>query len=135
MVQNYLRTYQVNEIEVMWPELVPLIKEVLKKHEKDYTLESIKEMLLNQEVQLWTSYNEQIEAFVLTHIAIYPKHKICDIFMCGGSNLGNWLGFMKNIEAWAKSIDCKSVRIQGRIGWKKKFPDFKQTRIIMEKEL
>ena len=86
-----LRTYQKDEIKTIWPELAPLIKKVLKKHEKEYTLESIKEMLLNQEVQLWTSYNGQLEAFVLTHIAIYPKHKICDIFTCGGSNLGNWL--------------------------------------------
>ena len=130
-----LRTYQKDEIKTIWPELAPLIKKVLKKHEKEYTLESIKEMLLNQEVQLWTSYNGQLEAFVLTHIAIYPKHKICDIFMCGGSNLGNWLEFMNNIEAWAKSIDCKSIRFQGRVGWKRIFPDFKQTKIIMEKEL
>jgi hypothetical protein len=135
MVQNYLVTYQSNEIESIWGQLEPLIKKVLKKHEKDFTIESIKEMLLKKEAQLWTSYNGQIEAFVLTHIVIYPNHKICNILMCGGSNLNNWLEFMSNIGQWAKSIGCKSLRLRGRKGWIKKLPDFKFTKIIMEKDL
>lgn len=137
MVQNYLVTYQSEEIEKIWHELEPLIKKVLIKHEEEYTIDSIKEMLFKKQVQLWTSYNGQIEAFVLTHIAIYPNHKICEIFMCGGSNLDNWLGFMSNIEAWAISIGCKYIGLQGRKGWKRKLSHigFKQTKIIMQKEL
>lgn len=137
MVQSYLVTHQSEDIDKIWLELEPLIKKVLIKQETEYTIDSIKDMLLNKHVQLWTSYNGQIEAFVLTHIAIYPNQKICEIFMCGGSNLGNWLGFMSNIEDWAISLGCKLVRLQGRKGWMRKLSHigFKQTKIIMQKEL
>lgn len=132
-----LVTYQSNEIDNIWPQLEPLVIKVLRKHEKDYTLESIKDLLHKKEVQLWTSYNGQLEAFVLTHIVIYPNHKICEIFMCGGSNLDNWLDYMSNIEEWAKSIGCKYISLQGRFGWERKLSPigFKKTKIIMQKEL
>lgn len=135
MVQNYLRTYQSHEIESIWHELEPLIRKVLKKHEEDYTIESIRDSLVKKEVQLWTSYNGQLEAFILTHIVIYPNHKICEIFMCGGANLHNWLRFMSNIEDWAREMGCKYVRFQGRVGWERKLPNFKKTKIVMQRAL
>lgn len=135
MVQNYMRTYQSSEIESIWFELEPFVKKVLKKHEEDYTIESIKDSLLKKEMQLWTSYNGQLEAFILTQIVIYPKHKICEIFMCGGANLHRWLRFLPNLEDWAVSLGCKEIRFQGRAGWEKKLLGFKKTKIIMKREL
>lgn len=135
MVQNYLRTYQSDQVNGIWHELEPLIKKVLKKHEKDYSIESIKESLLKKELQLWTSYSEQIDAFILTHIAIYPNHKILEIFMCGGSGLDKWLHLLPYIEQWARDIECKYIRFQGRKGWERKLSQYKKTKIIMERAL
>lgn len=127
-----LITYQSHEINLIWPEIEPMIIKVLKKCEEDYTIESIKDSLLEKKIQLWTSYNRGIEAFILTHIAIYPNHKICEIFMCGGANLHNWLRFLPNLKEWALNLDCKYIRFQGRTGWERKLPNFKKTKIIMQ---
>lgn len=128
-------TYQSNEINNIWHKVEPFIRNVLQKFEKDYTINSIKESLLKADTQLWTSQNEkQIQGICLTTIAIYPTHKICQIFMVSGSNFKDWKHEIEVIKCWAKSIGCKYIRMEGRKGWLRKL-DWRHTKVIMEQEL
>lgn len=138
MAENYLVTYQRYEIEDIWPEVEPVIKKSLKKAETYCNMEDIKDFLLQGKFQLWTSRTErQLQAFCLTHIAIYPNHKICEIYLCGGFGLRDWLKYLSNVETWAMSIGCEAIEFQGRFGWLRKLTqmDYEPFKIVMRKNL
>lgn len=132
-MESRLITYQSEEIEGIWPLIEPLIRKVFNKIEDRYTTASLKAMLLKKELQLWTSFDGKL-TFCLTHVAIYPRYKILEIFMLGGSGF-NWLQFQPVLEKWGKEIGCKSIRIYGRKGWGRKLPDFKIKQFVYEKIL
>ncbi len=133
-----LVTVQKEGIDQKWDEVEPLIKKVLIKQQNGYTIDNIKEMLLKEELQLWTSYDEtQIQGICITHIAIYPQHKICEVFMCAGQEIDSWLDFIEQIQTWAKSLNCDFMEIQGRRGWERKMQKYGYSfeNVILRKEL
>jgi len=133
-----LYTVQKGNIEGKWDEVEPLIKKVLNKQQNGYTVDNIKEMLLKEELQLWTSYDgTQIKSICITHICIYPQHKICEVFMCAGQEIDSWLDFIEDIQAWAKSLGCDFMEIQGRRGWERKMQKYGYhlESVILRKEL
>ena len=127
-------TYQKNEIEDIWHKVKPLLNKVLQKMDFYYTINDVKEMLLKEEAQLWTSYEEtQLDSVCITRILIHPKYKYLEIITMAGSKQS--FECLKSIEKWAKDIGCKKIKLEGRIGWKKLLPDYSQRLIQLEKEL
>jgi len=39
------------------------------------------------------------------------------------------------IEKWARAVKCVSIGINGRKGWLRVLPGFKQTAVVIEKDL
>jgi hypothetical protein len=42
---------------------------------------------------------------------------------------------LEEIERWAMSINCVAMEIRGRKGWVRALPEFKQTGVLLEKDL
>lgn len=129
-----LSSYQSHEIEENWHKIEPFIKRVLKKIDLYYTAKDIKKALIKASMQLWTSYTgTQLTSICITQIVIHPKHKYLEIVAMAGSK--DSFGHLKQIEAWAKSMGCSKIKLEGRKGWKAMLKGYKEKSIQLEKEL
>jgi hypothetical protein len=46
-----------------------------------------------------------------------------------------WLPLIAGLEAYARAEGCAAMRIYGRRGWLKLLPDYRTSRVLLEKEL
>ena len=73
-------------------------------------------------VDLWHTQN----ATVITEVIKFPKRKVLNIWLAGGE-MDGCKNLHKEITKFAKKINCKTITITGRPGWKKIFPEYKKT--------
>src|SRR5262245_16126988 len=84
---------------------------------------------------LWIAIESVIEAVAVTYIMETEWRRYCEIAACAGRKRENWLHLIKGIEQYARSTGCEATRIVGRQGWKRVLPDYRQTKIVLEKRL
>ena len=53
----------------------------------------------------------------------------------GKAQRARWLPLRSALETFARAEGCRAIRILGRRGWARALPDYKLTRILLEKEL
>ena len=63
-----------------------------------------------------------------------PLGLTCDVMVYGGP-CDDWNTAFAPIEAYAKAEGCAAIRIEGREGWKRVFPDYELTSITLMKRL
>ena len=74
---------------------------------------------------------------IVTTINPYPRGTVLHLFLAGG-NLEELEELYKETEQFAKYMNCKSITLIGRFGWKKSFLteyEMKPTCLQMSKEL
>jgi hypothetical protein len=83
--------------------------------------------------QLWGIQGPDVLGIAITRIA----GKTCEVVAATGkqTQTGQIEALYAHIERWAKDIGCERMRIIGRKGWLRKFPEFTQTGIVIEKDL
>lgn len=85
---------------------------------------------------LWVLWNEpEIEASGVTKIVKTQNSKVCMAEACSGKNFIRNKLVMQKIEDYAKAQGCDAVRICGREGWQKVFPDYSRIAVILERKL
>jgi len=129
-----LSTVQSKDIDSIWNKIEPLIKRVYQKVDLWYTLDKIKESLLSQEMQLWTSQSgTQIKSICITQLVVHPKYKYLDIILMAGEI--DSVQHLAQIEDWARTMGCKKVKLTGRKGWLKFLNDYEIGQLTLQKEL
>jgi hypothetical protein len=84
----------------------------------------------------WIAWNgEKIKAAAVTELGIANGEKFCTIVACGGRDRGLWLHLLAGLEAYGEAEGCAAIRIYGRRGWLKLLPDYRTTRVLLEKKL
>ena len=102
----------------------------------DWTPEAIKDHLDKGECLLWILWDGQLHAACVTQLVIVPKKgKICTIVACGGDQVIPWDVAFKPIEKYAAQHGCASMRIEGRPGWQRVFPDYELEWVCLHKDL
>lgn len=71
---------------------------------------------------------------IVTEVVDYPKKSVCRIWLAGGE-LEELVEAEKQIAIWAKSIGCHGLEIIGRKGWSRTLADYKETSVVLVKEL
>jgi len=90
----------------------------------------------NGSALLWLAWNgEKIKAAAVTELGIANGEKFCTIVACGGHERAQWLPLIAGLEAYGRTQGCAAMRIYGRRGWRKLLPDYRTTRVLLEKEL
>ena len=86
--------------------------------------------VLRGDAQLWTD----AEAAVVTEIVIYPRRKVLRAWLAGGAYEG-----IRRIEnqvvPWAKEYGCQEIQIVGRLGWRRRLKDYRESAVTMTKEI
>lgn len=122
------------QVAKIWPLVSHLIREAMRKGGGDF--EDIERAVLSGERLLWVAADEeQIWASAVTGLHVEKGRKICCIWACGGRERERWLPLKGKIENFAKIEGCESVKIYGRRGWAKEFPDYRLLQIVLEKKL
>lgn len=131
---RFLTTYKSDQVHTIWEQVRPLVARVCKRF-PDYQPQDILEMLRNREAQLWVVVNGGIEGMFITKIENTPQRRFCLIFVCAGEGISGWIDYIKTVEEWAKQMNCDSLRIVGRKGWKKLLPDFNELHVTLERDI
>jgi hypothetical protein len=96
--------------------------------------------VLNGDALLWLALSGdsggiKIDAVAATRLERTESGIKCVITACEGKNMRRWLPLMAGIESYAGAEGCRSVRILGRNGWLRVLDGYRQTNVILEKEL
>ena len=98
-----------------------------------YESEDILRSLIAGEYHLFTSDNSALVVTVMP----YPRKTVLHIFLAGG-NLEELEELYKETEQFAKYMNCSSITLMGRFGWRRSFLTeygMKSTCLQMSKEL
>jgi hypothetical protein len=90
----------------------------------------------NGSALLWIAWNgEKIKAAAITELGQANGEKFCTIVACGGHERSQWLPLIENLEKYGRAEGCKAMRIYGRRGLLKLLPEYRATRVLLEKKL
>jgi hypothetical protein len=122
-------------VDRVWPLVSHLIRAAMRKGRISEFADVEAAVLAGSEL-LWVAANRQaIWAAAVTQLSRANGETFCTIVACGGRERARWLPLKAELEAFAKAEGCAAVRIHGRRGWAREFPDYRLTRILLEKEI
>lgn len=77
----------------------------------------------------------EIIAALACDVQEYARSTVFNIAYCGGRDLYRWAGLLGAMEAEAASMSCDTLRITGRAGWGRVFPDYREMCRVFERRI
>ena len=123
-----------DEIGMVWLQASKLLKPALGEGK---TLDEVLAKIFQKDAQLWIAATEtELQAACVTEVKIRPSGKVCNVWLCGGKGVNNWVHFLDTIEEWAKEQGCETLTIDhARIGWQRLLKGFKPKTIALERKI
>jgi hypothetical protein len=122
-------------VERVWPLVSHLIRAAMRKG-RISEFADVERAVLDGLQLLWVAADTSaIWAAAVTQLGYANGEKFCTIVACGGRERARWLPLKGELETFAKAEGCAAIRIHGRRGWAREFPDYRLTRILLEKQL
>jgi hypothetical protein len=122
-------------VHEFWPHVASLIKAAMEKGRLS-SFTDVEHAVRSGNALLWLAWNgEKIKAAAVTELGIANGETFCTIVACGGHDRSQWLPLIAGLEAYAKAQGCAAMRIYGRRGWRKLLPEYRTTRVLLEKQL
>ena len=119
------------DVAQVWPRVAAFVEKALDR-QSEWRLADILEQLQAQRMQLWVV---PWRLALVTQLQTYPGARICMIVLCGGDGLAENKHLLDEIEAWARSLGCDEMRIQGRAGWQRVYPEYEPMATVMRRRL
>jgi hypothetical protein len=109
-----------DKIAAIWPQVSHFIHAAFVTGLGDDTAETVKADLDAARALLWVVWDGKgLIAAATTKLLLLPNgKKQCLVTSCAGRELHRWIGFIAELEAYAKSEGCATFRMMGRHGWK-----------------
>jgi len=126
---------QTEHIKDIWPKVSGFIAEAVHKLElSDFGI--LEKELFEGKALLWIALDgEHVKAASVTQITIVNGRKYCTIIALGGQDRDEWMPLISGLEQYARDMNCKAMRIFGRLGWSRVLPDYKIVGHISERTL
>lgn len=125
----------VEQIPQVWPRVERLVSRGLTRADGRYRAEDVLRALLGRDMQLWLAAGDRIEAICITEIVRYPRQQRCNLFLCAGAGRRRWIRLLDTIERWARTQGCVAIELQARPGWLRVLHGYRQTHVLLRKEL
>lgn len=125
-------------VDATWPHVVGFIEAAFENDRGDDSAELVLEELRAQLSLLWVAWDgNAVLAAATTKLIKTRRGLVCLITSCGGHDMGPtaWRKALRPIEDYARAEGCWKTRIEGRRGWAKVFPDYREAWIALEKRL
>ncbi len=124
------------EIERAWPLASDWIKAAFDTGMGDGSLLETRGLLFGGNALLWLIVDEsQVVGAVVTQVIREQAKKLCVIRALGGRGMKKWRHLIAKIEEYAAQQSCAAVRIYGRRGWQRVYPEYTQPWIALERKL
>ena len=101
------------------------------------SLNEIVDQARKKECQIWAVFGDgHMTSAVVTRVVVYEAsgRTIFRIDFAGG-RLEDAVAYMPQLELLAEAAGCDAMRIEGRAGWKRIFPDWQEVSRVIEKEV
>jgi hypothetical protein len=123
------------QVHEFWPHVASLIKAAMEKGRLS-SFTDVEHAVRNGRALLWLAWNgETVKAAAVTELSQANAETFCTIVACGGHDRAQWLPLLAELEAYGRAQGCAAMRIYGRRGWRKLLPEYRTTRVLLEKEL
>lgn len=125
------------QIDALWPKYGHHL-ERLERESGLVMAEAIRDDLRSAHKQLWGyQAGDEIAGVAITHVYDTPRGKACEVYgACGTQTApGQIDAIIHEIEKWAADIGCTRTRLLGRKGWLRVLNGYRQTGVILEKEI
>jgi len=131
---------QPEDIERLWVHVEPLIRAGCNAVTTENTAEFVKAEALVNRRTLWVVFDTDdpfpFLAACATGERLTNRGRVVFFDVIGGRNRGCWLTqFVAEIEAQAKAKGVVSIELEGRRGWRRVLPGYREVRTVMEKKL
>lgn len=123
-------------IDEIWPHVeLFLASALVRSPDGDTPLDALHE-LRDRRLLLWIVWDGwKILAAATTRLIDIGKGRVCVITACGGRDFDRWKFAMNDIEKHARDEGCVELRLSGRKGWARMFPEFHEAFTVLAKEL
>lgn len=122
----------------LWAVIQAIIEPAFEDNRGDDDAKIIYQDLCSGFSLLWLAWNAErmsVMGAVVTKLLDVPRGKVCRITACGGREMDRWKDGLADIESYAKAEGCRFMRFEGRKGFERLFPEYRQPWIVLEKEL
>ena len=123
-----------DRVAEMWPHVVGFFSAATDRC-GDWTIETLREQV-DTGALLWVVHDgETVRAAAVTRLLKEARQGLtCHIVACGGAG-GDWPSRIATLESYAAEEGCRAVRLDGRKGWSRVFPDYGTAWVTLEKRL
>lgn len=122
----------------LWPQCEPLLASALErdawKLKPDQLLTQIADGLMGLYVVHDFASGELLAALAC-EVQDYPNARVFVVAYCGGHDAHRWAQLIGDVEREAARLGCHVVRIPGRKGWGRVFPEYRETYRVFEREI
>jgi hypothetical protein len=125
-------------VREVWGLAAPYLDKAEKRGRAMNTVAEWRQDCVNGKKQLWfvwAEHQDRCDGAVVTYLTQSPRGKTCVIDAFGAAPQSDWPPLLATLEAWAKTQECTSVRIYGRIGWMEKLKDYAIKGVILDKDI
>lgn len=95
-----------------WPEVAPLIAQVLPKMHGEFSLSDFVDGFAENHFHLFIGYQDElVVACMVTRLVEYPQYKVLEIPVAAGASFGKFITkFREYINTWAKVNGAQSLQ-------------------------
>ena len=141
-VPPQLADVPVEDIDMLWPHLEPLLEEATATSRGKETAFDVRRSLMARDCQLWVWWEGgELKLLAVTEIVRHPRKTVGRIKICVGKphsvSRENIIECVGIIEAWAREQGATGMENISRDGWERvlRTIGYERTHVFLEKEL
>lgn len=115
-----------NDLPHVWESIEPLLAAACERSAGHLDIPTLIDGILNGNYWLFVLADEYRPAFAMV-AEVRPLRNGELVFQsvaASGDDLNEWMKHVETMKDFARSLGCTRSRIIGRLGWKKKLPDW-----------
>ena len=129
---------QKEAFDGIWPVVEPYLANALERDGWKLRPDDLHNQITSGVMGLYVVQDfktAEILAALACEVQEYPNAAVFSIAFAGGKDMERWQHLIAEIEMHAKALGCHVVRIPGRAGWARVFPEYREAHRVFEKEI
>lgn len=121
-----------------WPKVEPMMCDALARGGWKLSVEDLIGEIAQGELGVYVVEDDEtgeLLAALACEIQEHPQVQVFNIAFCAGRDLHRWAHLFGAMEAEAARLGCPIVRITGRPGWGRVFPDYREVHRVFERKV
>jgi len=127
-----------DRLDEFLPLAIPFLAPALAADGNKVGVEDLRGLCESGGMQLWVcrdAVSKEVVAALVTEVLEYPRGMVFSLAFCGGEQVERWAPWIAFFEDLAKTGGCMAMRIPGRKGWGRVFPEYEERFRVFEKPL